>query len=1132
MATTSRQTTIFGIEDWKRIYQTYREADFQSYNFETLRKTFVDYLRQYYPESFNDFVESSEFVALLDLMAFMGQSLSFRVDLNSRENFLDTAERRDSVVNLSKLIGYTPKRNQTAKGYLKVTAVRTTEGVLDYNRNNLSNVTIKWNDRTNPDWQEQFKAIINAALVNSQTVGNPGNKASILDINTSEYTINLASGVVPAIPFNATVDGIPMSFEVISATSVNKTYVYEPAPKINGDLNLLYRDDGLGFGSTNTGYFFSFKQGALQSRDFNLNEKISNRTVDINIDGINSTDIWLYKVNSTTGDIEEVWTEVSNIYGSSRVQEVGANRKLFSVSSRSLDQITLNFGDGVFSEIPVGTFRVYVRSSNGLEYIINPNEIQSVDVTVSYVSRKGRIENLIFTLGLQENVSNSRARETLADIKRRAPARFYTQNRMVNGEDYNNFPYSQFTSIIKSKAVNRTNIGTSRYIDLVDPTGKYSSVNSFASDGILYEEIKERNFNFTFVDSNDIESAIRNQLEPLLADRSILHFYYNKFTRYSLLSLGMYWERSTTLVNETTGYFKNDIGATVSIGAGLGDARQHLVSGCLVKFTAPAGQYFDKDNRLQTGTPTGPEERSYIWASIQGLLNDGTNAGAGNDVNGIGPVTINNYVPTGAIANQVIPILNSDLPVTLEQSMLEQIELYRSFGLRFDNENGTWHIISSNNLDADSDFSFAYAGDTSNTNLDASWLVKFVNDGSVYTVTVRGLSYYFSSVQETRFFYDGNRAIYDPKTGRTVNDFVKVLKTNSQADSNSPLIGDVALDIIGQTVETDGFVNDFNVEVSWADSDNDNVPDDPDFFNAIVNPTTNPTSKLVFFQRTVDFDNLERYLPLAVGVINSNYGSLSDINLVKDEYPDGQVFYASTEDAFYVLSVSASNVRTVSAVTDYRTHTGRGGLQFQYKHNSPETRRINPGSTNIVDLFVATSTYYESYRRYVQDTTGSITEPDQPTTDELSELYETLNDYKMISDNIIFNSVKFKPLFGDKADSSLRAYIKVVKLQNSVVSTSEIKSRVIEAINNYFDIDNWDFGDTFYFSELSAYIHEQLGSILGSVVILPKDTSKNFGDLYEIKSAPNEIFVSAATVNDVQVIDSLTASQLRLSNGV
>jgi hypothetical protein len=57
MAKTTRQTSIFGVEDWKRIYQTYREADFQSYDFETLRKSFIDYIRLYYPESFNDYID-------------------------------------------------------------------------------------------------------------------------------------------------------------------------------------------------------------------------------------------------------------------------------------------------------------------------------------------------------------------------------------------------------------------------------------------------------------------------------------------------------------------------------------------------------------------------------------------------------------------------------------------------------------------------------------------------------------------------------------------------------------------------------------------------------------------------------------------------------------------------------------------------------------------------------------------------------------------------------------------------------------------------------------------------------------------------------------------------------------------
>ena len=194
MATTSRQTAIFGVEDWKQIYQTYQEANFQSYDFETLRKSFVDYLRLYYPETFNDYIESSEFIALLDVMAFMGQSLAFRTDLNTRENYLDTAERRDSVVRLANLVSYTPKRNTEASGYLKVFSVSTTENITDYNGINLANLTVNWADPTNLDWQEQFTTIINASLTNAQKFGNPGNDQVILGVDTQEYTINLVPG--------------------------------------------------------------------------------------------------------------------------------------------------------------------------------------------------------------------------------------------------------------------------------------------------------------------------------------------------------------------------------------------------------------------------------------------------------------------------------------------------------------------------------------------------------------------------------------------------------------------------------------------------------------------------------------------------------------------------------------------------------------------------------------------------------------------------------------------------------------------------------------------------------------------------------------------------------------------------
>lgn len=1132
MAKTARQTAIFGVEDWKRLYQTYREADFQSYDFETLRKSFVDYLRLYYPETFNDYIESSEFIAILDVMAFMGQALAFRNDLNARENFLDTAERRDSVVRLASLVSYTPKRNQAAQGYLKVFAVQTTESITDFNGVNLSNVTVNWNDPTNQNWQEQFTYIINAALVDSQKVGRPGSRQDILGIRTDEYTINFVPGFLPVIPYTATIDGISMPFEAVSGTSQGRDYVYEPAPKPNSAFNILFRNDQLGFGSGDTGFFFLFKQGVLQDQDFNLTEAIPNRTVDINIEGVNNEDYWLYQLNST-GSIASEWQYSENIY-SAAVEQVAPNkRKIYSITSRVNDQITLTFGDGVFAETPVGTFRNYVRASNGLQYIINPEEMQSVVIAISYISRYGRIETAAFTCGISTPVSNAQARETIQEIKQRAPARYYTQNRMVNGEDYNNFPFTRYNNILKSKAVARSATGTSRYIDLNDITGKYSSTNIFASDGMLYRENLLPSFQFDWFNRNDIVDVLTNRVDPLLSGRSMLQFYYANFLRPSLLVIDLAWNQSTTMVNETTGYFYNTASlAPQAIGQYASNNAKYIVPGCLIKFVPPVGYYFDANNRLLLGTPTRADEKLEIWATVSAVILDGINSGLGNLTDGAGPVSLNTFVPDGALAAGVIPQFVDYIPLVLKQQILQQIELSRDFGLGYNNLTSTWYLISSTNMDTTSMFSLANAQSAAGLNLDASWLIRFSTpiDPASYTVISRALDYMFASVIETRFYFNGSQKVYDSKTGKTISDFVNVLKTNSLPDSNLPLSGDAVMEIIAQPVESDGFVNDYQVVVSYRDSDGDGVADNPDFFDEIVDPAVNSNSKLVFLQLVKDFDDLERYLPVAAGVVNSSYATKDALELVKSEFVNGQVFYAHSEEIFWRLQIQNVDgivTRSLIPQVDFVSRTGRQGLYFQYRHNSPLTNVIDPGVTNIIDVYIVNQEYYTAYQNYVKDTTGTVAEPTPPTISELSTAYNELNNYKMISDNMVLNSVTFKPLFGAKAAPELQAAIKVVPAANTTASASEIKSQVITYINDYFTIDKWDFGDSFFFSELAAYLHEKLGSIISSVVIVPYNPLKSFGDLYEIRSAPNEIFVSAATVADIEIITALTQSNIR-----
>jgi hypothetical protein len=390
-------------------------------------------------------------------------------------------------------------------------------------------------------------------------------------------------------------------------------------------------------------------------------------------------------------------------------------------------------------------------------------------------------------------------------------------------------------------------------------------------------------------------------------------------------------------------------------------------------------------------------------------------------------------------------------------------------------------------------------------------------------------------VIETRFTFDSGDKIYDAKTGLVINDFVRALKSNSRPDSNAPLASDISMDIIGQPVESDGYVNDYQVVVSYTDSDGDGVADNPDFFDEIVAPEIDPNTKFVFLELVTDASNLERYVPVATGVINFTYATKDDIELVKSEYISGQLFYAYSEAVFYELTITTVNgtiQRVLTQRTDFVSRTGRPSLYYQYRHNSALTNVIDPGSTNIIDLYVVVQEYYTAYQNYIKDTTGTVSMPAMPTIAELTTAYSGLNDYKMISDNIVLNSVQFKPLFGAKAAAELRATIKVVRAAKSTASISEIKSSVVAKINEYFTIDKWDFGDSFFFSELAAYLHEQLGSIVSSVVLVPLNPLKSFGDLYEIRSAPNQIFVSAATVGDIEVIEALTQSNLRSQTSV
>lgn len=186
------------------------------------------------------------------------------------------------------------------------------------------------------------------------------------------------------------------------------------------------------------------------------------------------------------------------------------------------------------------------------------------------------------------------------------------------------------------------------------------------------------------------------------------------------------------------------------------------------------------------------------------------------------------------------------------------------------------------------------------------------------------------------------------------------------------------------------------------------------------------------------------------------------------------------------------------------TAPSRNNLYFQYKHNSPSNNRIDPTSVNLIDVYILTADYATDYINWLQDLTGTIKKPTPPTSSSLEIAYSTLDKYKAISDTLIYNPAQFKPLFGAKSDPTLQARFQVVKNPAVSITDNEVKSQVINAINAYFNIDNWDFGDSFYFSELAAYLHTTLAPNIASVLIVPADDNLVFGNYFQINSEPWE----------------------------
>lgn len=1194
--------TTYSAETWEKVYQAFSAVNFTAFDFNTVRQSLIDYTRTYYPEQFNDYIQSSEFIALLEIFSYICEQLAYRIDMVGHENFITTAQRKQSILKLAKLISYKATRNIPVRGLVKINTVSTSEQVIDSRGTNLSGLTITWNDPNNPNWREQFLLVMNRVL--NSRFGEPQKTFQIGDVVMDLYSLKNSSASFPVGVFpytvNTGVESFPM--EIVPA-DIDENGPFEREPDPVAAMSIIYSNDGIGDGSDFTGFLAFTKQGVLSRTDYLIPDRLPNRRIDFNTLGVNHTDVWVQRIDDLDRIIER-WVQVDSVSEQNlSFNDIRSTRKKFEVDTLEGDQIRVIFGDGDFSDIPQGTFRFWTRQSVGRSLVIQKNRVVNQPMSFNYTGSTGNSETCTFAFSLTTTLQNGSASETIEHIRRSAPATYYAQNRMVNGQDYNTYMLRDPT-ILRLSAINRTFAGQPKYIDWNDASGQYENVKLFGDDLTMRYTLSLN----SQTSSVSGRALIDTVIEPLLSSPGLINMMLH-LSASDPITRGVVSPPRRRFIEDNRGdrYFDR-YGAPVNLNSSV------AANGSLKEKTAIQGVIDGKwygeplsivvrpDNSVWGVIPDpelNPEDDSNIYQDNLPRTIDGVNlfrpgdTGSGEQnvgkpeyfalrysryMQGVGAgaltfpdgfvlpaqlraptaevltvevqsdgVTlavrsnVRGTFPSGTVgevyqfaANQTVVTSNLFLvtssptnPLQPGDAFIIDIDAAGSINLRLANPinlNGWWQLLFGtselpdygggivDSLFFDQKFSTAESPADQRQH---SWLIfvrKIRNSsGNIigYEVHNRDLKLVVES-PTTKFWYNAVDQLLDSETKKRVFDNIKVLRSNLDF-SGAPLLKSQVYDVVGAVSNSDGITNFNSLELMPSDLLNED-----DSGNLI------PDRLLQFENFSGSGSGAESYEYFVVGV--------PDAVLENTDPELGNALGAfSTAPPGSLAAFNAGNSTWYGRRLRMPRLDPNGdtGLDFMWSHFSPFTNIVDPSVTNIHDVYLMTRGYYDSVINYVRGISTDIPTPPSPL--ELRSSYGYLLNNKMLSDTVVLHPGRVKLLFGNMAAPELRAKFKVVRQPGASLTNERIKEEILNVINTYFDIDNWDFGDTFYATELITLIHQRLPSDVASVVLVPVYSTNSFGSLFTVESGHDEILQSAALLSDIEVVDALTPAVIRQS---
>ena len=86
-----------------------RDIKYLNRDFGSLRESLIEFTKTYFPSTYNDFSPSSPGMMFMEMSAYVGDVLSFYLDNQIQENFIQFARQENNLYTLAYMLGYKPK---------------------------------------------------------------------------------------------------------------------------------------------------------------------------------------------------------------------------------------------------------------------------------------------------------------------------------------------------------------------------------------------------------------------------------------------------------------------------------------------------------------------------------------------------------------------------------------------------------------------------------------------------------------------------------------------------------------------------------------------------------------------------------------------------------------------------------------------------------------------------------------------------------------------------------------------------------------------------------------------------------------------------------------------------------------